>query len=210
MPRKTQQPDEAEVWSSADPDRTQLVAIDPGDNHVGVAFFGKDEDGLWYCQDAQQVDDPDQFELDLAEMLLKDSHPPIVVFEIFRLYADKAQLQKGSQFRTSQQIGAIKFIVRARNSHVAVHQQAAAEGKLASCELGGGGCAAPRQLEPITIVGQVADIKKPAAGILRSKGIKSVGKQAKRENTGWGDHCVDAELHGWYYILHDLKEGYAQ
>lgn len=186
-----------------------LVAIDPGDAHVGVAFFGKDYEGRWYCQDAQQHDDPDGFEEALAELLLTATHPPIVVYEIFRLYGDKAQLQKGSQFRTSQMIGVIKFIARTRNSHADVHDAATAAGKLASCELPGGGCATPRPIHRMTIIGQMADIKKPTAGILRSKKIKSVGKQAKKDNPGWGDHCVDAELHGWRYILHDLKEDYA-
>lgn len=193
------------VWSTQPKPDTELIAIDPGDEHVGVAFFATDGDGKWYCQDAQQIDDPDGFEEALAEMLLDRLAPPIVVFEIFRLYGDKAQLQKGSQFRTSQMIGVIKFICRTRNAHADRHEEAEAVGQLMSCEAPYGQCADPKDRpQRVEIIGQVADIKKPTAGILRHKKIKSVGKVAKRDNPGWGDHCIDAELHGWKHILDTL------
>lgn len=184
---------------------TELIAIDPGDKHVGVAFFATDEDGGWYCQDAQQIEH-DDFLDGLAEMILMDSQtPPIVVYEKFRLYADKAELQTGSEFLTSQMIGVIKYLVKVHNDHVARHDEAEAVGKLMTCELQGGSCMDVKDRpKPITIVKQPADIKKPTAGILRTKKIKSVGKAAKKENPGWGDHCVDAELHGWFYVLKTL------
>jgi hypothetical protein len=196
----------SDVWYAKPKPDTELIAIDPGDDHVGVAFFATDEGGKWYCQDAQQIDDPDGFEEAFAEMMLSREAPPIVVYEIFRLYGDKAQLQKGSQFRTSQMIGVIKFVCRMRNDHADRHDEAERLGKMMSCELQGGQCADPdARPQRIEVVGQVADIKKPTAGILRHKKIKSVGKQAKKENPGWGDHCIDAELHGWKYILDTMK-----
>lgn len=184
---------------------TQLIAIDPGDKHVGVAFFTTDEDGAWYCQDAQQIEH-DDFIDGLAEMILMDREtPPIVVYEKFRLYADKAELQTGSEFLTSQMIGVIKYLVRVHNDHVDRHEYAESVGKMMSCELQGGACADPKDRpQRIEIVKQPADIKKPTTGILRAKKIKSVGKAAKKENPEWGDHCVDAELHGWYHILKTL------
>lgn len=211
MPRKKQQPDDIDripMRKVTPPGETEIIAIDPGDQHVGVAFFARDEDGKWYCQDAQQIDDPDQFEMDLAATLMEAEHPVTVVYEIFRLYVDKAKLQQGSEFRTSQGIGVIKFVVRARQQHRELHDNRTTE--MLSCELPGGQCADKPDGPPkIDIVGQRADIKKPAAGILRTKGIQSVGKAAKRENKGWGDHCVDAELHGWYHILKTLGGDYA-
>lgn len=185
---------------------TELIAIDPGDKHVGVAFFSTDDDGAWYCQDAQQIEH-DDFIDGLAEMILMDREaPPIVVYEKFRLYADKAELQTGSEFLTSQMIGVIKYLVRVHNQHVDRHDEAEAIGKLMTCELQGGSCQDVKDRpQRIEIVKQPADIKKPTTGILRTKKIKSVGKAAKKENPGWGDHCIDAELHGWYHILKTLK-----
>jgi hypothetical protein len=184
---------------------TEIIAIDPGDKHVGVAFFATNDDGEWYCQDAQQIEH-DDFIDGLAEMILIDREPPLtVVYEKFRLYADKAELQTGSEFLTSQMIGVIKYLVRVHNQHVDRHDEAERTGKLMTCELQGQRCQdvkdRPRRIE---IVKQPADIKKPTTGILRAKGIKSVGKVAKKENPGWGDHCIDAELHGWRYILKTL------
>lgn len=181
---------------------TELIAIDPGDAHVGVAFFATDDDGGWYCQDAQQIE-ADDFLDGLAEMILIDRDTPFtVVFEKFRLYADKAKLQTGSEFLTAQMIGVIRYLAKIHNDHVQRHDDAEAAGKMMTCELQGGGCADPADRpRRIEIVKQPADIKRPTTGILRAKKIKSVGKAAKKENKGWGDHCIDAELHGWHYIL---------
>jgi hypothetical protein len=187
---------------------TELIAIDPGDRHIGVAFFGQATPGHWYCQDAQQIDDPDEFEDMLLETLLTDGGVRHVVYERFRLYEDKAQLQKGSEFRTAQMIGVIKFIVRQRHLHVQKHQER--QRGILPCELQGGMCKdLPDGPPELTIFGQMADIKKPTAGILRFKKIKSVGKKAKADNKGWGDHAIDAELHGFKYILDVLKEDVA-
>lgn len=183
---------------------SELVAIDPGDKYVGVAFFATDDEGKWYCQDAMQME-PEEFEDGFAELILGDPIPPIVVYERWRLYGDHAKEKTGNEFLAVQQIGVIKYICRTRNDHVARHAEAEAEGKMMSCELQGGQCADPnKRVEPVTIHKQGAEIKKPTAGILRHLGIKSVGKVRKRENKGWGDHCVDAELHGWKYILDTL------
>lgn len=189
---------------------TELIAIDPGDVHVGVAFFATDEDGAWYCQDAQQIEH-DDFLDGLAHMILMERQtPPTVVFERFRLYGDKSKEQTGSEFLTAQMIGVIKYLVRVHNDHVSRHDDAEARGKMMTCELQGGTCAEPKDRpQRIEIVGQMADIKKPTAGILRTKKIKSVGKVAIKENPGWGIHCVDAELHGWYHILKTMGARHA-
>lgn len=185
---------------------TELIAIDPGDRWTGVAFFATDDDGNWYCQDAQEFD-PHDFEDALAELILLDrsTPPPIIVYERWRLYADKAGTQTGSEFEASQHIGVIKYIVRVHNEHVARHDAADKVGKMLRCELQGGQCEDPA-LRPreITIHKQGAEIKKPTTGILRHKKIKSVAKPISRELYGGRDHVVDAELHGWKYILDTL------
>lgn len=192
------------VWVQPKHD-TELIAIDPGDRHVGVAFFSRNADGEWFCEDAQQLE-PEEFEDGFAELILGTPTPPIVVYERFRLYGDKANEQKGSEFRTSQMIGVIQFVCRQRNNHVARHEDAEARGRLMTCEQQGGSCAAPEDRpHGVVVVGQMADIKKPTTGILRHKKIKSVGKVAKKANPGWGDHCVDAELHGWHHIIKTME-----
>lgn len=191
-----------------------LIAIDPGDRWTGVAFFNRDEDGNWYCADAQEFDPP-EFEDALAQTILDygdyvDTEPPIIVYEKWRLYADHAKEKTGSEFPTSQHIGVIKFLVRIHNDHVLRHEAAEVAGKMLTCELEGGACADPRHRpKPITIVKQPADIKKPTAGILRKKKIKSVAKPIAREQYSNRDHVVDAELHGWHHILRTLEENAA-
>lgn len=187
---------------------TELIAIDPGDTYTGVAFFARNADGEWYCQDAVEMGWQD-FQDAFAELIYVDRDwPKYVIFERFRLYGDKAQEQKGSEFLTSQMIGVIKFIVNVHNKHVFQHEAAEEQGKLTTCELPGGMCADAGKPRPyrITIHGQMADIKKPARGILRHLGIRSVAKPIAREQYQSRDHIVDAELHGWKYILDELKE----
>lgn len=187
-------------------DAADLVAIDPGDEHVGVAFFKETDDG-WYCMDAVELG---YWEfIDGFESLIFDRDPvdtpPTVVVESFRLYGDKAKLQTGSEFETSQMIGIIKYIIRVNNRHAHNHSVVNQSGGMLTCELQEGMCHDPsNQPVRVDLVFQVADIKKPTAGILRKKGIRSVGKAARSENSGWGVHCVDAELHGWKHILDTL------
>lgn len=195
------------VWSRPVESEIRLIAIDPGDVYTGVAFFTTDEDGLWYCADAQEFS-PADFEDALAEYIFlnREVEPPIVVFEKWRLYADKAKEQTGSEFEASQHIGVIKYLVRVHNAHVERHLRAEAEGKMMTCELEGGVCHDPAlRPRPITIIKQPADIKKPTAGILRHKKIKSVAKPISKAEYGGRDHVVDAELHGWKHILDTMK-----
>lgn len=190
-----------------------LVAIDPGDVYVGVAFFNTDADdwtkadnGDWYCADVQELE-PNVFIDAFAESLF-DNDFDVVVFERFRLYSDKSVEQTGSEFLTAQLIGIIKYLVRVRNEHVQRHKDAETHGWMMTCEIQGGSCVDPaKRPRPVTIIGQMADIKKPTAGILRHRKIKSVAKPISREQYGGRDHVVDAELHGWRYILHGRHNG---
>lgn len=188
---------------------SNLIAIDPGDVYVGVAFFEttgdpwrESEDKTWSCVDAQELT-PDEFVDAFALSLLDGDSYDAVIFERFRLYEDKSGEQVGSEFPTSQLIGVIKYLVRARNEHVDRHDAAEANGWMMTCELQGGTCADPaKRPHRVELVGQMADIKKPTRGILKTKHIKSVARPIARENYHGRDHCVDAELHGWYWILH--------
>lgn len=210
-PKRKPSPDPIpEVWEARGiPKRGdfELVAIDPGDVYTGVAFFSTDENGAWYCQDAQEFT-PHDFEDALMGTFLEVSPapPPIVVFERWRLYGDHAKEKTGNEFLASQHIGVIKYIVRVHNDHVALHAGTDKEMLVLSCELPGRMHAEPANCpQEATIFGQLADIKKPTAGICRKKGIKSVAKAISKDQYGGRDHVVDAELHGWCYILEQLN-----
>lgn len=183
---------------------THLIAVDPGDRHVGVAFFEAEtadpwaaENALeWECVDAQEWK-PQEFEDGLASALLAGDVQALV-FERFRLYGDKAQEQTGSEFETSQLIGVMKFLVRIHNAHATRHAQAERDlNGLLPCEQRGQSCADPRVApKPVVIHGQMADIKVPTRAILRKRGVKSTAARLKA-----GGHAADAELHGWKYLL---------
>lgn len=187
---------------------TVLTAVDPGDVYVGVAFFDPKEDDVngWECVGAQEFA-PDEFMDALTESILANEIP-ILVFERFRIYEDKALEQTGSEMLTCQLIGQIKYIVRKHNEHCAMHTQALEDGKLLTCELRGAACMDPEiRWQPVLLVGQRTDIKAPTRGILRGKKIKSATKSIATKDYGGRDHIIDAELHGWYYILEGSVTG---
>lgn len=205
---KTQQPDPIDFPPKSD-QPFHGIAIDPGDRWTGVAFFRRDENGEWSCVDAQEFG-REEFEDALSELIFtRDPDDPFiewVVFEKWRLYADHAGNQTGSEFEASQLIGVIKYIVRVNNDHVERHIMAEAEGRMMTCETRGGGCEDPaNRPRHIEIFKQGAEIKKPTTGILRKKGIKSTARPIARELYGNRDHIVDAELHGWKHILDTMK-----
>jgi len=174
-----------------------LIAVDPGDSHTGVAFFNRGDDGVWYCFQTIEFE-PDEFNDAWLGTLVAREEPEFLILEIFRLYADLAAEQRGSEFLTSQQIGALKFITRKHNEHAQAHLDAVEMQKMTTCEVAGGVCSNPQVILPslVTLEMQQADIQKPTAGILRHNGIKSTAKKTRT-----GAHCLSAELHGWYYIL---------
>ena len=187
----------------------KLIAVDPGDTHVGVAFFETDDPDpwtgvggdKWECVDAQEWS-PMDFADALGETLLAGEIETLVI-ERFRLYGDKANEQVGSEFETAQLIGILKYLVRLNNLHVERHRvldekhdAGTSGGVLLACEQRGGSCQDGTPYRHVTLALQMADIKKPTTGILRSRKIKSTAKRLSA-----GGHAFDAELHGWYYIL---------
>lgn len=48
----------------------------------------------------------------------------------------------------------------------------------------------------IELILQPAAIQEPTAGVLRSRGIRSMAKRTKA-----GPHALSAELHGWHYLI---------
>lgn len=184
-----------------------LTAVDPGDKYVGVAFFERaDNEWGWECEGVVELG-PDEFIDSFAETVM-DNEVPILVFERFRLYNDLALKQTGSEMPTAQLIGQMKFVVRRHNEHCYLHTRALNAGMMTTCELRGASCM-DKDIgwQPTLMIGQMADIQKPATGILKSKGIKSVARPAMRREYEGRDHVLSAELHGWYYILEGGPNG---
>lgn len=164
----------------------ELRAYDPGDKYTGVAYF-RDESSThfateWECYNARTMD-PDEALDELGSDLIR-GRVLYVVYERFRLYPDKAQEQSNSEFLASQSIGVIRWLLRNCNL------TRVAQGK-----------------PPILLKAYGAEDKRPTREILRAKGIKSTAKRlgsGKRIGPG-GVDALDAELHGWRYVLRELQ-----
>jgi hypothetical protein len=90
-----------------------LLAIDPGDVHVGVAMFAEDQNGFPYCEWATEYghdEGTDFVARQLASYTLCG-----IALERFNLYQDQKDKQVGSDFPTCEQIGVIKYMVRVNN-----------------------------------------------------------------------------------------------
>lgn len=185
---------------------TKMLAIDPGDRHVGLAFFQvkrgwESEVYDWTCTDTMEVT-PRELEDSLLETLT-DGELDIVVFERFLLDPTKLESQINSEMETSQLIGIIKYVVRMHNQHAQQHLEHGRKGdpwkSPLPCMLENGICynRPERWLgREVKLVGQTPSIKKPTRGILNAKKIKSRAA-ANKDKLG---HQKDAELHGFYYI----------
>lgn len=175
-----------------------LLAIDPGDVHVGMALFTKDRTdqdtgyAQWRCRTAYERGWTDG--LDEVAMLMIDGLLDHLVVERFQLYPDKSDEQAGSDMLTSQWIGAATWLVHSNEDHHLRHLRAELAGKTLDC--------APLncRIRHVEFALQQAAIKKPITGVLRARGIASM---ARRNKTG--GHAQDAELHG-YKRLYDLGE----
>lgn len=83
-----------------------ILAVDPGDEHVGVAWFDQ-VDGAWACVYVEEQT-PDEFRAYLGPALNSGIFEYFVL-ESFNLYGDKALEQTGSPMLTSQLIGLAKY-----------------------------------------------------------------------------------------------------
>lgn len=189
-----------------------LTAVDPGARWTGVAFFDHaDNDWGWECVGAVEFDNDEkgneEFIDALAESIM-DNEVPILVFEKWHLFEDKALENTGNEFEEAQVIGQMKFVVRRHNEHCYLHTRALRAGQITTCELRGASCM-DKDIgwQPTLMIGQRSDILKPTRGILRGKGIKSVAKGIDAKQFGNRGHVVSAELHGWYYILEGSETG---
>jgi hypothetical protein len=86
--------------------RGLILAVDPGDEHVGVAWFDKQGDA-WGCVYVEEMT-PIEFQAYIGPALNSGMFRYFVL-ESFSLYGDKAMEQTGSEMLTSQMIGMAKY-----------------------------------------------------------------------------------------------------
>jgi hypothetical protein len=84
----------------------RLASTDPGDVHVGLAFWGPDFEGTFHYL-------PDE-----AMLVLKAWRPTIVVIESFHLHPWRAAAQTWSTMPTPQLIGRIKQLAQDAGAEV--------------------------------------------------------------------------------------------
>lgn len=94
-----------------------LLAVDPGDIHQGVAYFEMDckynpetERGDWSLILHWTRD----LSVDALEELTETASVDAIVIEEFRLYPDKAREQGYSDFKTTQRVAVVDYICRKR------------------------------------------------------------------------------------------------
>ncbi|ASZ74345.1 hypothetical protein SEA_KINGBOB_31 [Arthrobacter phage KingBob] len=155
-----------------------ILAVDPGDEHVGVAWLDRQEKG-WAVVFVTEMT-PDEF-LDYILPALQSGLFRYFVLESFSLYADKLKEQIGSEMLTSQMIGAAKFAVKIANE--ASHFN-------------------PDMQYEVQLHMQQPAAKAPAFAILERKKYVFTAKRLKVP----GQHVLDAEVHGIKFVMDTLGE----
>lgn len=161
---------------AAEQRRWRFLAIDPGDEHVGLAEFERGPEGPWYCAWAGEMT-PERFLPWYVEGLKKDRWEHVVV-ESWRLFPESAKFYIGSDMPTSRLIGAICALAAFIPDEIGWFD------------------------DPVKITLQSPQIKVPTRGVLKRRKLRSVAKILKVA----GDHASDAELHGYKYLVdHDQQ-----
>ncbi|ALY09181.1 RuvC-like resolvase [Arthrobacter phage Chridison] len=155
-----------------------ILAVDPGDEHVGVAWLDRQEKG-WAVVFVTEMT-PEEF-LDYILPALQSGLFRYFVLESFSLYADKLKEQIGSEMLTSQMIGAAKFAVKIANESSHLN---------------------PNMDYEVQLVMQQPAIKAPAFAILERKKYKFTADRLKVP----GQHVRDAEVHGIKFVMDTLGE----
>jgi len=101
-----------DVWSNparVEPSQPLMLAIDPGDVHVGLAQFRRDKKGRWGCVWAGEMTPPEF--LDWLAKGLRVRAWDQIVLESWHLFPSAAPVYVGSDMPTSRLIGAIHAMV---------------------------------------------------------------------------------------------------
>ena len=152
----------------------RMLAVDPGDVHVGVAEFAKYPSEPWRVTWAGEMT-PDLFLDYLAEDISKPRWDLLVVEE-WRLFPGHAPRAVGSDMPTARLIGSIQALVRYASLLNLYYPIADFE---------------------VDLLFQSPQIKVPTRSLLKRRKLKSVAKLLGVT----GDHATDAELHGYHYLV---------
>lgn len=99
-----------------------VLAIDPGDKHVGLAWalLGKDEryEGLHMIDREAEYVEADEALGYVVDTFCCYGDPKVMVIEEFRLYAQQAMSQSWDEMGTSEMIGALKYIAKKHDFEV--------------------------------------------------------------------------------------------
>lgn len=155
------------------PGQLRVLAVDPGDKHVGMAM------GLAFARDTAVRDDlASTLEighidgLNTIDTVVNAGWVDRLVIEGWRVYPDKAQELVGSECLTAQFIGAVRHIVRKYNRW---SQQV--EDRVA-----------------VELVEQSASVQQVARRNLQRLGVARVSLPSE-------PHALSAELHWHYNVL---------
>lgn len=161
------------------PDQRMILAVDPGDVHVGVAWLDREEKG-WAVVFVTEMT-PEEYRQYLGPALASGLFKYFVL-ESFSLYGDKAKEQTGSEMLTSQTIGMSKYVHWMVNGF-GVQEDGALQ-------------------EPIHLQMQQPAVKEPAFQILKRKKYVFTADRLKIP----GQHVRDAEVHGIKFVMDTLGE----
>lgn len=91
-----------------------VLAIDPGEIHCGVAYFDKRGNCSWTVE---------MTPMELFQFIGQTMQNEVIIVESFRLYPDKAMAQQWSQLKTVETIGVIRYLCLTK--HLDMVEQAA-------------------------------------------------------------------------------------
>lgn len=101
-----------------------IVAVDPGDKHVGIAWWYDSDDthDKWYAIEEDAKDAVASVEARCV-LLQNMGYRVVLVVEEFRLYAHRSRAQSWKTMDTAEMIGALKYVAQGLGIEV-VEQQA--------------------------------------------------------------------------------------
>lgn len=153
-----------------------LLAIDPGPVHCGMAWF-QGQNG-WHVTETVDTNPLDC--LYLTQSWIREPGPGVLVVEGFQLYPNMLQEQGLSRMGTPEVIGALKWLYISESTEEVAFYEQGASVKQHGCaylnKLAGGQCD------------------------YGYKGGKRVWVHDAEVHVGTNPHKRDAEAHGWFRI----------